>query len=73
MSSSASEFLNRLGMVDTDFYVPESKLDRLMACYAKNPITGEVTLSDGAGADSKPIQNPTQTAERWRRLGLDAA
>ncbi|MFN3214396.1 MAG: serine hydrolase domain-containing protein [Henriciella sp.] len=42
-----------LGMVDTDFFVPESKLDRLMACYAKNPITGEVTMSDGAGADSK--------------------
>ncbi|MEP1142764.1 MAG: serine hydrolase domain-containing protein [Henriciella sp.] len=42
-----------LGMVDTDFFVPEDKLDRLMACYAKNPITGEVTLSDGAGADSK--------------------
>ena len=42
-----------LGMVDTDFYVPENKLDRLMACYAKNPITGEVTMSDGAGADSK--------------------
>ena len=45
-----------LGMVDTDFYVPESKLDRLMACYAKNPITGEVTLSDGAGTDSKAYQ-----------------
>lgn len=42
-----------LGMEDTDFFVPESKLDRLMACYAKNPITGEVTKSDGAGADSK--------------------
>lgn len=42
-----------LGMVDTDFFVPEAKLDRLMACYAKNPITGEVTMSDGAGADSK--------------------
>ena len=42
-----------LGMVDTDFYVPADKLDRLMACYAKNPITGEVTMSDGAGKDSK--------------------
>jgi CubicO group peptidase (beta-lactamase class C family) len=42
-----------LGMVDTDFFVPESKLDRLMACYAKDPVTGKVTMSDGAGADSK--------------------
>lgn len=42
-----------LGMDDTDFFVPEDKLDRLMACYAKNPITGEVTMSDGAGSDSK--------------------
>ena len=42
-----------LKMVDTDFYVPEDKLDRLLACYAKNPITGEVTMSDGAGAESK--------------------
>jgi CubicO group peptidase (beta-lactamase class C family) len=42
-----------LGMVDTDFYVPESKIDRLVACYAKNPVNGEVTLSDGAGTDSK--------------------
>ncbi len=42
-----------LGMVDTDFFVPEDKLSRLMACYAKNPITGEVTLSDGAATESK--------------------
>ncbi|MEO1305596.1 MAG: serine hydrolase domain-containing protein [Pseudomonadota bacterium] len=42
-----------LGMDDTDFFVPESKLDRLMACYSKSPITGEVALTDGAGADSK--------------------
>ena len=42
-----------LGMNDTDFFVPESKLDRLMACYSKSPITGEVALTDGAGADSK--------------------
>ena len=42
-----------LGMTDTGFFVPEDKLDRLMACYAKNPITGEVTMSDGAGGASK--------------------
>ena len=42
-----------LKMVDTDFFVPEHKLDRLIACYAKNPVTGEVTMSDAGGADSK--------------------
>lgn len=42
-----------LGMVDTDFFVPKAKLDRLVACYAKDPITGEVSMSDPAGAGSK--------------------
>ena len=42
-----------LGMNDTDFWVPEDKIDRLMACYNKHPITGEITLSDAAGKESK--------------------
>ncbi len=42
-----------LGMVDTDFWVPDDKLDRLMACYVRDAATGEITLSDGAGAASK--------------------
>ncbi|KJS26827.1 MAG: beta-lactamase [Hyphomonadaceae bacterium BRH_c29] len=42
-----------LGMVDTDFWVPEDKLPRLMACYEKNAVTGEVKLADGAGSASK--------------------
>ncbi|MEL7231315.1 MAG: serine hydrolase domain-containing protein [Pseudomonadota bacterium] len=42
-----------LGMEDTDFFVPESKLDRLMTCYAKNPLTGEVTVSDPGGSATK--------------------
>lgn len=49
-----------LGMVDTDFYVPEDKLPRLMACYRKDPFTGEVSLDDPEGADSKQYkQQPT--------------
>lgn len=49
-----------LNMSDTDFFVPEDKLDRLIACYAKNPITGEVTMSDPAGAESKAyVKQPT--------------
>ncbi|HAE28798.1 serine hydrolase domain-containing protein [Hyphomonas adhaerens] len=42
-----------LGMVDTEFWVPEEKLPRLMACYEKHAITGEVKLADPAGAESK--------------------
>lgn len=41
-----------LGMDDTDFFVPEDKLSRLTACYQKDPITGEVTISDEAGPES---------------------
>ncbi len=42
-----------LGMDDTDFYVPESKWPRLVACYQRNPLTGEITQSDGAGGESR--------------------
>lgn len=42
-----------LGMEDTDFWVPEDKIDRLMACYSRHPITGEITQSDAAGKESK--------------------
>lgn len=41
-----------LNMPDTDFYVPEEKWDRLLACYAKDPDTGKVDLTDGAGDES---------------------
>ncbi len=42
-----------LGMDDTDFWVPEDKIHRLMACYQKDAKTGETTLADPAGAASK--------------------
>ena len=42
-----------LGMEDTDFFVPEEKLKRLMACYSRDPETGKITESDGKGALSK--------------------
>ena len=41
-----------LGMKDTFFSVPEDKIDRLMACYARNPLTGEITQADAAGKAS---------------------
>ena len=42
-----------LGMVDTDFYVPADKHDRLMSCYQRDPITGEITKQDEGGSASK--------------------
>lgn len=42
-----------LGMDDTDFWVPEDKIHRLMHCYNKDAITGEVTVSDKGGSESK--------------------
>ncbi|OYW83802.1 MAG: serine hydrolase, partial [Hyphomonas sp. 32-62-5] len=42
-----------LQMNDTDFWVPEDKIDRLMACYQKDAKTGETTLADPGGAASK--------------------
>lgn len=42
-----------LDMLDTDFFVPPEKLDRLAACYSRDPANGNVSLSDGAGAESQ--------------------
>lgn len=42
-----------LGMDDTDFWVPEAKLPRLMTCYNRHPISREITVSDPGGAESK--------------------
>lgn len=48
----AERIFTPLGMGDTGFFVPEADIDRLTACYQKNPLTGEVTMSDGAGSES---------------------
>jgi len=37
-----------LGMKDTDFSVPESKLDRLPPCYGTDPSTGKTVVLDEA-------------------------
>ena len=47
-----------LGMNDTFFQVPEDKLDRLMACYARNPETGVITQSDPGGKASSYSRAP---------------
>jgi CubicO group peptidase (beta-lactamase class C family) len=38
-----------LGMTDTGFYVPETKLDRLPTCYGREVSTGEVVVLHEAG------------------------
>ncbi|MCI4645984.1 MAG: beta-lactamase family protein [Hyphomonadaceae bacterium] len=53
----ADHIFGPLGMADTGFYVPEDKLHRLTACYQRNPLNGEVTLSDGAAGDSKAYKS----------------
>lgn len=47
-----------LGMVDTDFYVPTDKLDRLTACYWRNYQTGEFEIFDPAGRESRFAKMP---------------
>lgn len=47
-----------LGMDDTFFSVPEDKLDRLMACYSRHPVTGVITQADPAGKGSVYARKP---------------
>ena len=47
-----------LGMKDTGFHVPTESIDRLMACYARNPDTGVISMNDGAGAASRYATTP---------------
>jgi CubicO group peptidase (beta-lactamase class C family) len=47
-----------LGMTDTGFQVPESKLDRLPACYGRDIVTGELVVLDeprGGWAARQPL------------------
>jgi CubicO group peptidase (beta-lactamase class C family) len=47
-----------LGMSDTSFSVPESKLDRLASSYWTNPSTGEFEIFDGVDDDSRWARPP---------------
>ena len=47
-----------LGMNDTFFSVPEDKVGRLMACYARNPVSGVTGLADPAGKASAYAKKP---------------
>ncbi|MDP3738518.1 MAG: serine hydrolase domain-containing protein [Hyphomonadaceae bacterium] len=54
----AKRLFGPLGMNDTFFSVPDDKIDRLMACYARNALTGEITQADGAGRASNYAKKP---------------
>ncbi len=47
-----------LGMDDTGFFVPEAKLDRLMACYYRNPTSGQIIQNDPGGRLSVYSRKP---------------
>ena len=47
-----------LGMADTGFSVPGEKLDRLAACYWRNPASGEFERFDGEGGESSFAKAP---------------
>ena len=47
-----------LGMNDTFFSVPEDKAERLMACYARNPLNGVISLADPAGKAAAYTKKP---------------
>ncbi len=42
-----------LGMADTDFFVPDDKRHRLPTCYQRNPMSGEISVSDPGGDATK--------------------
>ncbi len=47
-----------LGMHDTGFHVPADQIERLMACYWRNPVNGEIAQSDPGGAASAYARPP---------------
>ena len=62
-----------LKMHDTGFHVPAEKHDRLMACYQRNPLTGEITKQDEGGAASKGYASKPAYCKRRRRACFDNA
>jgi CubicO group peptidase (beta-lactamase class C family) len=47
-----------LGMADTGFHAPANKIHRLMANYARHPLTGQITQADPAGEGSTYAKAP---------------
>ena len=62
-ASTLGEFLQErvfgpLGMVDSGFFVPEDKQNRLPAMYFRDPASGEVIEFDAAGSASRFAAHP---------------
>lgn len=53
-----SRIFGPLGMVDTGFHVSEDKIDRLMACYVRNAMNGQILQADPAGKASAYARKP---------------
>jgi CubicO group peptidase (beta-lactamase class C family) len=47
-----------LGMTDTGFHIADERIDRLMACYWRNPETGKMIQSDPGGRASAYSRPP---------------
>jgi CubicO group peptidase (beta-lactamase class C family) len=64
----AETLFEPLGMVDTGYYVPEDKLDRLAAMYGSidlsgPKVTGSKWFDDAAVAGSRLLASPTDSLE----------
>ncbi len=53
-----SRIFKPLGMADTGFQVPADKIERLMACYARHPTSGQITQNDPGGKASPYAKKP---------------
>lgn len=47
-----------LGMNDTGFWAEGERAERLMACYARHPETGKISLADKAGPEARFARRP---------------
>lgn len=54
----AARIFKPLGMNDTGFHVPEDQIERLMACYWRNPANGQIVLTDQGGKASPYARPP---------------
>jgi CubicO group peptidase (beta-lactamase class C family) len=53
-----SRIFDPLGMTDTGFHVPAAEIDRLMACYWRNPANGQILQIDPQGKGSSYAAPP---------------
>jgi CubicO group peptidase (beta-lactamase class C family) len=54
-----SRIFGPLGMEDTGFHVPADKIERLMACYYRDPVSGKISQTDAGGRTSPYAKPPS--------------